>query len=99
MLGVPRQYLSVTLILSYKLDFSCCANMNGFPRPSHIYLLYSTMTFVNEMCADACTVQCYLYSFPLKFNESLTFSDTASTYTYMLQTYRTWKIFGGENFW
>ena len=36
MLGVPRQYLSVAIMLSYKLDFSCCADMVGFPRPSHI---------------------------------------------------------------
>ena len=34
MLGVPRQYLSVALMLSYKLDFSC-ANMTSVPRPSH----------------------------------------------------------------
>ena len=33
MLGVPRQYLSVALMLSYKLDFSCCADMDGFPGP------------------------------------------------------------------
>ena len=37
MLGVPRQYLSVALMLSYKLDFSCCADMDGFPWPSHIF--------------------------------------------------------------
>ena len=37
MLSVPRQYLSVALMLSYKLDFSCCANMDGFPRPSYIF--------------------------------------------------------------
>ena len=37
MLGMPRQYLSIALMLSYKLDFSCCADMDDFPRPSHIY--------------------------------------------------------------
>ena len=37
MLGVPRQYLSVGIMLSCKLDFSFCA---GFPRPSHILCMY-----------------------------------------------------------
>ena len=30
MLGVPGQYKSVALMLAYKLDFSCCANKDGF---------------------------------------------------------------------
>ena len=38
MLGVPGQlqYKSVALMLGYKLDFSCCANTDGFHRDSHI---------------------------------------------------------------
>ena len=36
MLGVPGQYKSVALMLCFKLDFSCCANKNGFRRDSHI---------------------------------------------------------------
>ena len=36
MLGVPGQYKSVALMLSYKLNFSCCANKDGFHRDSHI---------------------------------------------------------------
>ena len=42
MLSVPRQYLSVALMLSYKLNFSCCADMDGFPRPSHIIYVITT---------------------------------------------------------
>ena len=30
MLGVPGQYKIVVLLLGYKLDFSCCANKDGF---------------------------------------------------------------------
>ena len=37
MLGVPGQYKSVALMLGYKLDFSCCANKDGFCRDSYIY--------------------------------------------------------------
>ena len=29
----------VALMLSYKLDFSCCADVDSFPRPSHIWHL------------------------------------------------------------
>ena len=37
MLGVPGQYKSVALMLDYELDFSCCANKDGFRRDrSHI---------------------------------------------------------------
>ena len=32
----PGQYKSVALMLGYKLDFSCCANRDGFRRDSHI---------------------------------------------------------------
>ena len=35
MLGVPGQYKSVVFMLGYKLDFSCCANKDGFRRDSH----------------------------------------------------------------
>ena len=34
MLGVPRQYLSVALMLSYKLDFSC-TDMDGFSQAKY----------------------------------------------------------------
>ena len=51
MLDVPRQYLSVALMLSYKLDFSCCADMDGFPRPSHIYRNY-VYTIDQEIFGD-----------------------------------------------
>ena len=39
MLSVPGQYKSVALMLDYKLDFSCCANKDGFRRDSHIYCM------------------------------------------------------------
>ena len=39
MLGVPGQYKSVALMLGYKLDFSWCADKDGFRRDSHIYRL------------------------------------------------------------
>ena len=34
--GAPGQYKSVALILGYKMDFSCCANRDGFRRDSRI---------------------------------------------------------------
>ena len=37
MLGVPGQYESVTLMLSHKMDFNCCANRDGFRTDSHNY--------------------------------------------------------------
>ena len=37
-LGVPGQYESVALILSYIMDFNCCANRDGFRKSIHIYL-------------------------------------------------------------
>ena len=40
-LGVPGQYESVALMLSHKMDFSCCANRDGFCKSSHIYALAS----------------------------------------------------------
>ena len=36
--GAPGQYKSVALMLGYKLNFSCCANRDGFCRDSHIYV-------------------------------------------------------------
>ena len=37
-LGVPRQYESVALMLSHKnlMDFNCCANRESFRKSSHI---------------------------------------------------------------
>ena len=37
-LGVPRQYESVALMLSHKnlMDFNCCANRESFCKSSHI---------------------------------------------------------------
>ena len=37
MLGVPGQYENVALMLGFNLDFSCCANKDGFYKDSHIY--------------------------------------------------------------
>ena len=38
-LGVPGQYETVALMLSHKMDFSCCANRDGFRKSSHVYNL------------------------------------------------------------
>ena len=46
MLGVPGQYKSVALMLGYKLDFSCCANEDGFHKDSHKYYPVHTITIV-----------------------------------------------------
>ena len=40
-LAVPGQYESVALMLSYKMDFNCCANRDGFCKSSHIYTFIS----------------------------------------------------------
>lgn len=40
MLGAYGQYESVALILSYKLDFICCANKDGCCKSSHIILCH-----------------------------------------------------------
>ena len=37
--GAPGQYKSVALMLGYKLNFSCCANKDGFHRDSYICAL------------------------------------------------------------
>ena len=34
-LGVPKQYESVALMLSHKMDFHCCASRDGFRKSSH----------------------------------------------------------------
>ena len=49
MLGVPRQYKSVAIMLGYKLDFNCCANKDGFHRDSYIYS-YHTYNFKMLVC-------------------------------------------------
>ena len=36
-ISMPGQYKSVAIMLSYKLDFSCCANKDGFRGGSHIF--------------------------------------------------------------
>ena len=35
-LGVPRQYESVALMLKHKMDFYCCANRDSFCKSNHI---------------------------------------------------------------
>ena len=41
-LDVPRQYESVALMLSLKIDFNCCANVNrySFRKSSHNLILF-----------------------------------------------------------
>ena len=41
-LGVPGQYESVALMLSHKMDFSCCANRDGVCKSRHIFLMIVT---------------------------------------------------------
>ena len=51
MLGVPGQYKSVALMLGYKLDFSCCANKDGFCRDNHIWLPLITLSIFKFLVA------------------------------------------------
>ena len=46
MLGVPGQCKSVALMLGYKLDFSCCADKEGFRRDSHI-CMYTYIHYIH----------------------------------------------------
>ena len=39
MFGVPGQYQSVALVLTYKLDFSSGAKKDGFCKSNHIIII------------------------------------------------------------
>ena len=74
MFGVPRQYLSVALMLSYKLNFMICcyADMDGFPRPSHICtpFLPSTVKLWNRLPEHLVSAQLVEYFRELILNSS-----------------------------